>query len=328
MRKSMGRTIANEKASAGVEIGDDAILASHLSSDIVKVGGGIVLEESTQRLEIKVSPTGGIEVNTSGFQISEHAVHPAHMSGNHFKPSGGIFQIPAEGEPGYDSSEVGPTRSFKIRHDGDSLTTSSGGLKLSNKLWGSSDDKFDFRYLSPGQFFYGLHRTASTSTYKLPSDSSTVGGHFYVQGFAASTVKREHISIQGNSSTFTVGNLTSAMTDQERSANWVGNALSFDLDSTTIANGFTHGVGMLDLGKSTLGSSASHHKYVISMARHTDDHLECWINGQYCGTTLSTASPIYKCIVSPSKYMSVEFLHVDLGAARMIRLVFEVKQAW
>jgi hypothetical protein len=328
MRKSMGRTIANEKASAGVEIGDDAILATHLSSDIVKAGGGIVLEDGTQRLEIKVSPTGGIEVNTSGFQIKASAIAPAHMTSNHCKPTGGLAQIPGEGEPGYDPAEVGPTRSFKIRHDGESLETSSAGLKMRNRLYGSVDEKMDFRYLSPGQLFYGLHRTTSTSTYKLPSDSTTVGGYFNVQGFGASTVKREHISIQGDSSTFTVGNLTAAKKDQERSANWAGNALSFDLDSTTVSNGFTHGIGMIDLGKSTLGSSASHHKYVVSMARHVDDHIEFYINGQYCGTTISTASPIYKIIVSPSRYMSVEFMHVDLGATRKIRLVFEVKQAW
>jgi hypothetical protein len=327
MRKSMGRTIANEKASAGVEIGDNAILASHLSSDVVKVGGGVVQGES-KRLEIKVSPTGGIEVNTSGFQIKASAIAPAHMTSNHCKPTGGLAQIPGEGEPGYDPAEVGPTRSFKIRHDGESLETSSAGLKMRNRLYGSVDETMDFRYLSPGQLFYGLHRTASTSTYKLPSESTTVGGYFYVQGFAASTVKREHISIQGDSSTFTVGNLATAMKDQERSANWVGNALSFNLDSTTAESGFTHGIGMIDLGKSTLGSSASHHKYIVSMARHADDHIEFYINGQYCGTTLSTLSPIYKCLMSPSRYMSVGFLHVDFGTPRKIRLVFEVKQAW
>jgi hypothetical protein len=326
----MGRTIGNDKA-AGLKtaLEDNAVKAKHLNPDVVKVGGGVVQEDGTQRLEVKVSPTGGLMTNEShGFQIKASAIAPAHMQSNHCKPSGGLAQIPAIGEPGYDASEVGPKRSFKIKHDGESLETSSAGLKLRNRLWGSTDDKMDFRYISPGQFFYGLHRTASTSTYKLPSDSSTVGGYFYVQGFAASTVKREHISIQGDASPFSVGSLASAKKDQEVSSNWSSNTLSWFMDSTSEANGFTHGMGCMDLGKSALGASASDHKYVVSMARHTDQHLECWVNGQYCGTTISTTGPIYKLIVSPSRYMSVEFNHVDDGSARYVRFTFEVKQAW
>ena len=206
------------------------------------------------------------------------------------------------------------------------LDMNDNAIKEVGRFWGKTSQETDFRHLSPGQFFYGFHRRPD-GFYKLPQDNASVDAYAYISNFDASTVLPDHINSVGSVNPFSVGTIFNG--DAEHTATWSGNSLAFNFDVHIRSNNLAHGSALIDLGKSTFGlANPTHGKYVVSVARHADQHVESWINGQYQSASRETTQPLYRCVISPSRYMSLEFTQVDNGGAKYLRYTFEVKQAW